>query len=582
MIENKRVKNRRDIAANWTANNPVLLAGEFGIELDSTPIKMKIGDGATHWNDLPYAGASESEIIEIIEETTYTKQQIDTALDGKADADDVYTKAEVDNIKSEIEGEIPTVNDSTVNIYQGGTLKGSFTLNQSSGETINLDAGGVSSVDWDDITDKPDFSTVAISGEYNDLLHRPDIPVNTSDLTNDSGFITINDVPAQVNADWNSNSGVSQILNKPTVYNEWFGTQQEYDAIVIKDPDTVYHIAGGGGGVQVQADWTETQVSSPAYIRHKPTIPTATSDLTNDSGFVTSSDVPTATSDLTNDSGFITINDVPAQVNADWNSNSGASQILNKPTIPTATSDLTNDSGFITLSDVPAQAQADWTEADTTSPSYIQHKPTIPTVTSDLTNDSGFITINDVPAQVNSDWNANSGVAQILNKPTIPTATSDLTNDSGFITISDVPAQVQSDWTEADSSDPSYIQNKPMVYTEWFGTQQEYDAILEKDSNTIYHIEGPAPAQSDWNEVNSSSMAFILNKPTIPTATSDLTNDSGFITISDVPAQVNSDWNAVSGVSQILNKPSMTTETLTFTLQGGTTQTITVYIQPTI
>ena len=121
-----------------------------------------------------------------------------------------------------------------------------------------------------------------------------------------------------------------------------------------------------------------------------------------------------------------------------------------------------------------------------------------------------------------------------------------------------------------------------MVYTEWFGTQQEYDAILEKDSNTIYHIEGPAPAQSDWNEVNSSSMAFILNKPTIPTATSDLTNDSGFITISDVPAQVNSDWNAVSGVSQILNKPSMTTETLTFTLQGGTTQTITVYIQPTI
>ena len=436
MIENKRVKNRRDIAANWTANNPVLLAGEFGIELDSTPIKMKIGDGATHWNDLPYAGASESEIIEIIEETTYTKQQIDTALDGKADADDVYTKAEVDNIKSEIEGEIPTVNDSTVNIYQGGTLKGSFTLNQSSGETINLDAGGVSSVDWDDITDKPDFSTVAISGEYNDLLHRPDIPVNTSDLTNDSGFITINDVPAQVNADWNSNSGVSQILNKPTVYNEWFGTQQEYDAIVIKDPDTVYHIAGGGGGVQVQADWTETQVSSPAYIRHKPTIPTATSDLTNDSGFVTSSDVPTATSDLT--------------------------------------------------------------------------------------------------------------------------------NDSGFITLSDVPAQAQADWTEADSSDPSYIQNKPMVYTEWFGTQQEYDAILEKDSNTIYHIEGPAPAQSDWNEVNSSSMAFILNKPSIPAA------------------QVNSDWNSNSGVSQILNKPNMSTETLTFTLQDSSTVTLTVYVQPSI
>lgn len=39
-------------------------------------------------------------------------------------------------------------------------------------------------------------------------------------------------------------------------------------------------------------------------------------------------------------------------VNADWNSASGDSQILNKPSIPDATSDLTNDSGFITTSDV--------------------------------------------------------------------------------------------------------------------------------------------------------------------------------------------------------------------------------------
>ena len=35
-------------------------------------------------------------------------------------------------------------------------------------------------------------------------------------------------------------------------------------------------------------------------------------------------------------------------VQSDWNASSGDSQILNKPTIPSATSDLTNDSGFIT------------------------------------------------------------------------------------------------------------------------------------------------------------------------------------------------------------------------------------------
>lgn len=47
---------RRDTAADWTTNNTVLGEGEFGIELHTNPIpdKVKIGDGVTAWNDLPY------------------------------------------------------------------------------------------------------------------------------------------------------------------------------------------------------------------------------------------------------------------------------------------------------------------------------------------------------------------------------------------------------------------------------------------------------------------------------------------------------------------------------------------------
>lgn len=59
----------------------------------------------------------------------------------------------------------------------------------------------------------------------------------------------------------------------------------------------------------------------------------------------------------------------------------------------------------------------------------------------------------------------------------------------------------------------------------------------------------------DWDATSGNNQ--ILNKPTIPTATSELTNDSGFITIADVPPQVNSDWNATSGVEEILNKPTI-------------------------
>lgn len=42
---------------------------------------------------------------------------------------------------------IPTVNNPTITITQGGVTKGSFTLNQASGDTIALDAGGGGSID---------------------------------------------------------------------------------------------------------------------------------------------------------------------------------------------------------------------------------------------------------------------------------------------------------------------------------------------------------------------------------------------------------------------------------------------------
>lgn len=44
---------RYDTAANWTSNNPTLLAGEIGIESDTK--KMKVGDGTTAWTSLAYA-----------------------------------------------------------------------------------------------------------------------------------------------------------------------------------------------------------------------------------------------------------------------------------------------------------------------------------------------------------------------------------------------------------------------------------------------------------------------------------------------------------------------------------------------
>lgn len=43
---------RNGTAASWAQHNPVLLAGEMGVETDTG--KFKFGDGTTPWNQLPY------------------------------------------------------------------------------------------------------------------------------------------------------------------------------------------------------------------------------------------------------------------------------------------------------------------------------------------------------------------------------------------------------------------------------------------------------------------------------------------------------------------------------------------------
>ena len=49
---------RRGYESAWKKNNPVLACGEPGFVIDKNA--LKIGDGATAWNDLEYIGGKES------------------------------------------------------------------------------------------------------------------------------------------------------------------------------------------------------------------------------------------------------------------------------------------------------------------------------------------------------------------------------------------------------------------------------------------------------------------------------------------------------------------------------------------
>lgn len=82
-------------------------------------------------------------------------------------------------------------------------------------------------------------------------------------------------------------------------------------------------------------------------------------------------------------------------VQSDWNAESGDAFIRNKPSIPSKTSDLTNDSGFLTQETDPTVPS--WAKQPT-KPAYTAQEvgampagTSIPSKTSDLTNDSGFV-----------------------------------------------------------------------------------------------------------------------------------------------------------------------------------------------
>ena len=211
-----------------------------------------------------------------------------------------------------------------------------------------------------------------------------------------------------------------------------------------------------GGNVDSVNGKTGAVILSAADVGALPNttvIPDKTSQLDNDSGYITNSaltgyakktEIPTKTSELTNDSGYIT--------------NTALEPYAKTVDIPTKTSQLNNDSGYITANDVPvksvdgatgdvvtnavktttqtltdAQKQQARTNIGAGTSSFdgnynsLTNKPTIPTKTSQLTNDSGFIT--------------NAALTGYAKKTDIPTKTSQLDNDSHYITASEAPVQ---------------------------------------------------------------------------------------------------------------------------------------------
>ena len=374
------------------------------------------------------------------------------------------------------------------------------------------------------------------------------IPKRTSQLTNDSGYITEHQSLA-----------------------DYYTKEQTNNLIPVRTSQ----LANDSGYI------TEHQSLADYYTKEQTNnlIPTRISQLTNDSDYVNGADVdnridhkmPVNVSQLANDAGYLdrddlngsfkTINGesiigsgdiavtaggsiaVDAELSAD-STNPVQNKIITgrinelAAGIPTKTSQLTNDSGYLT----EHQSLENYYTREQTDSSINAVKTAIPTKTSQLNNDSGYLTEH----QSLDDYYTKSQVDSSINavRDAIPVNVSQLNNDSGYL-------------TEHQSLDGyakiSAIPTKTSQLTNDSGYLTEHQSLDNYYTKT---------------QVDSSINAV---KDAIPVNVSQLTNDSGYLTehqsLADyyTKSQVDSSINAVKdaipvNVSQLNNDSGYLTE----------------------
>lgn len=213
-------------------------------------------------------------------------------------------------------------------------------------------------------------------------------------------------------------------------------------------------------------------------------------------------------------------------------------------------------SGGIPKTDLSSAVQTSLGKADTALQSFTETDPTVPawakasTKPSYTASEVGALPDTTVipAAQVNSDWNANSGVAQILNKPTIPNV-SQVANTGTSVTVGstsyNIVATSSPSGNAATYTAPSwsalsnaygelnfraYIDGTSISINadeEMYVKSVNADKLTNGTTNKVFTATeqtkladiaagAEVNVQANWNETDTSSDAYILNKPTIP------------------------------------------------------------------
>ena len=320
------------------------------------------------------------------------------------------------------------------------------------------------------------------------------VPTTTSSLTNDSGYIT---------------NEVNDLVN--------YYDKDETDTLIATEAETrdaadlnlqgqIDAISSASDVVDVVGTYAELQSYDTSKLSDNDIIKVLTDETHDDAiSYYRWNDATNAFTYIGSQGPFYTKSETDATFVPQTRTINGKG--LNSDVVLTAAdvNALSASTVIPTVNDATLTIQKNGTTVTTFTANSAQNATaniSVPTKVSDITNDLNFVEETDL-ANV-----AFSGAyADITGTPYIPTKTSDLTNDSNF------------------ASDANYVH-----------TDNNFTTALKNKLDGIA-TGAEVNVQSDWDVADTSSDAFIKNKPAIPTKTSDITNDSGFITSAALPTK---------------------------------------------
>ena len=245
-------------------------------------------------------------------------------------------------------------------------------------------------------------------------------------------------------------------------------------------------------------------------------IPTKTSDLTNDSGFITDAGVTSfngSTGDITYIAPVTSVNNMTGAVSLSY-SDVGAAASSHGTHVEYSNTNPAMD-GTASTGSASTVARSDHVHPTDTSRAAASHTHSASDITSGLATVATSGSYNDLDDKPTI--------------PTVPTNVSSFTNDAGYLTS----------YTETDPTVPAWAKatNKPSYTASEVGALPSTATYSDVGAAASSHTHTASDITSGLADVaTSGDYDDLLNTPNIPSVTSDLTNDSGFITSSSVPS----------------------------------------------